>query len=66
MERTFPTTSGAPELRRALAGYLRRARGVVCEPEQIVITQGTQQAIDLVARRDALVVRKFGFEPPAL
>jgi len=41
---------GAPELRRALCAYVRRARGVVCEPEQILITHGTQQAIDLVAR----------------
>jgi len=42
--------AGAPELRRALASYLRRARGVAVTPEQIVVTQGTQQAIDLVAR----------------
>jgi GntR family transcriptional regulator/MocR family aminotransferase len=42
--------AGAPELRRALATYLRRARGVSVTPEQILITQGTQQAIDLVAR----------------
>jgi GntR family transcriptional regulator/MocR family aminotransferase len=42
--------AGAPELRRALASYLRRARGVRVTPEQILVTQGTQQAIDLVAR----------------
>jgi GntR family transcriptional regulator/MocR family aminotransferase len=42
--------TGAPELQRALAAYLQSARGVVCAPEQIVITHGTQQAIDLVAR----------------
>ncbi len=42
--------AGAPELRRALADYLRRARGVACEPEQIVVTHGSQQAIDLVGR----------------
>jgi GntR family transcriptional regulator/MocR family aminotransferase len=41
---------GSSELRRALADYLRRARGVVCAPEQILITRGTQQAIDLIAR----------------
>ena len=41
---------GSAELRRALADYLRRARGVVCTAEQILITHGTQQAIDLVAR----------------
>jgi GntR family transcriptional regulator/MocR family aminotransferase len=42
--------AGAPELRRALASYLGRARGVRVTPEQILVTQGTQQAIDLVAR----------------
>jgi GntR family transcriptional regulator/MocR family aminotransferase len=41
---------GAPELRRALAGYLRRARGVACAPEQILLTHGSQQAIDLCFR----------------
>jgi GntR family transcriptional regulator/MocR family aminotransferase len=42
--------AGALELRRALSDYLRRARGVGCSPEQILITHGTQQGIDLVAR----------------
>ncbi len=42
--------AGAPELREALAGYLRRARGVACRPEQILITHGSQQAIDLIGR----------------
>ena len=42
--------AGAPELRRALADYLRRARGVACTPEQILVTHGSQQAIDLVGR----------------
>ena len=41
---------GSIELRRALADYLRRARGVVCTPEQILVTHGTQQGIDLAAR----------------
>jgi GntR family transcriptional regulator/MocR family aminotransferase len=42
--------TGAPELRRALADYLRRARGVACDPEQILPTHGSQQAIDLALR----------------
>jgi GntR family transcriptional regulator/MocR family aminotransferase len=42
--------TGAPELRRALADYLRRARGVACSAEQILLTHGSQQAIDLVGR----------------
>jgi GntR family transcriptional regulator/MocR family aminotransferase len=41
---------GAPELREALAGYLARARGVACTPEQVLVVRGSQQAIDLAAR----------------
>jgi GntR family transcriptional regulator/MocR family aminotransferase len=46
----YQTPGGAPELREALAPYLARARGVVCDPDQIIITQGSQQAIDLSTR----------------
>jgi GntR family transcriptional regulator / MocR family aminotransferase len=41
---------GLPELRKAICDYLRAARAVHCDPEQIVVTAGTQQAIDLVIR----------------
>ena len=46
----YQPPGGAAELREALAGYLARARGVACTPEQIVIVHGSQQAIDLTAR----------------
>ena len=36
--------------RHALAAYLRRARGVVCEPDQIIVVNGSQQALDLTSR----------------
>jgi GntR family transcriptional regulator/MocR family aminotransferase len=41
---------GFIELRRTIAAYLRAARAVRCEAEQIVVTAGTQQAIDLAIR----------------
>ena len=41
---------GLPELREAIASYLRTARGVRCEPEQIMIVSGSQQALDVSAR----------------
>jgi GntR family transcriptional regulator / MocR family aminotransferase len=46
---------GRPELRRALAGYLGRARGVLADPERIVITAGYVQALALLTTvlRDA-------------
>ncbi|HKZ08487.1 MAG TPA: PLP-dependent aminotransferase family protein [Methylomirabilota bacterium] len=45
---------GAPvghrPLREALSEYLGRARGVVSDPDRILIVNGTQQALDLIAR----------------
>jgi len=41
---------GLPELRAALADYLRRSRAVACDENQIVVVSGSQQALDLVAR----------------
>ena len=41
---------GLLELRKSVCDYLRAARAVRCEPEQIVITAGTQQAVDIVTR----------------
>jgi len=46
--------AGALALREAIAEYLGTWRGVACKAEQVVITSGTQQALDLIAR---LVVR---------
>ena len=47
---SYSDPGGAPELREALAAYLARARGVVCEPDDVLVVYGTQQAIDLTAR----------------
>lgn len=41
---------GMPALRQAICDYLRAARAVQCDPEQIIVTSGTQHAIDLVIR----------------
>ncbi|MEU6313937.1 PLP-dependent aminotransferase family protein [Streptomyces sp. NPDC047014] len=40
---------GRPELRRALAGYLARARGVRCGPENIVVCSGFANGLRLLA-----------------
>jgi len=37
-------------LRRAIAEYIGQSRGVRCSAEQIIVTSGAQQALDLVAR----------------
>ena len=45
---TPPT--GYPPLQRAIAEHLGEARGVVCEPGQVVIVSGAQEALDLITR----------------
>ncbi|MCP3392370.1 PLP-dependent aminotransferase family protein [Bradyrhizobium sp. CCGB12] len=40
---------GLLDLRIAIADYVRKARGVNCEPDQILITAGTQQGLFLAA-----------------
>jgi len=46
----YGPTSGSVALRDALSAHLRRARAVECEPSQITIVNGSQQALDLIAR----------------
>jgi GntR family transcriptional regulator/MocR family aminotransferase len=41
---------GTVELRKVICDYLQAARAVKCDPEQIVVTAGTQQAVDIVIR----------------
>ena len=42
--------AGTWPLRTAIADYLRASRGVVCEVEQVFITDGSQSTLDLCAR----------------
>ncbi|GAA2726160.1 PLP-dependent aminotransferase family protein [Actinocorallia aurantiaca] len=44
-----PDPRGLPWLRELLAGHLRRARGIAVRPENLVITRGTGNGLDLVA-----------------
>lgn len=37
-------------LRQEIADYLKRSRAVYCTPEQVIIINGSQQALDLIAR----------------
>ena len=46
----YSDARGLAELRRAIADYLPAARAVRCDPEQILVTAGTQHAIDLAIR----------------
>ena len=46
----YGSPAGHGPLRAALSAYLGRARGVVSDPSRIVVVNGTQQALDLIAR----------------
>jgi GntR family transcriptional regulator/MocR family aminotransferase len=41
---------GTESFRETICTYLRTARGVRCEPNQIMIVSGSQQALDITAR----------------
>lgn len=58
---------GRPELRRALAAYLTRARGLAVDPERVIITSGFTIGLGLVlsALRERGVAR-IGMEDPCL
>lgn len=46
----YGPAAGNEALREAIAAHLRRSRAVVCDASQIVIVNGSQQALDLLAR----------------
>jgi GntR family transcriptional regulator/MocR family aminotransferase len=47
---SYATGGGHPALRQAIATHLQQSRSVACEPEQVLITEGVHQAVDLVSR----------------
>ncbi|MEP6925464.1 MAG: PLP-dependent aminotransferase family protein [Pyrinomonadaceae bacterium] len=42
--------AGYRPLREAISAYLKAARAVNCQPEQVIVVAGAQQALDLAAR----------------
>ncbi|OWV74149.1 DNA-binding protein [Rhizobium sp. N122] len=47
---SYQNPMGLHELRVAIADHVRRARAVHCEPEQVIVTSGTQQGLYLAGR----------------
>jgi GntR family transcriptional regulator / MocR family aminotransferase len=47
---SYAPAGGLPALRSALAEHLRTARSVQCQPEQVIITTGIHQSVDLAVR----------------
>lgn len=61
-----PHFAGHPDLRRAVATLVSRARGLADDPESVLITRGSQMALDLTARSliepgDVVAVEALGY-----
>jgi GntR family transcriptional regulator/MocR family aminotransferase len=46
----YGAAAGNPVLREAITGHLRRSRAINCDVSQVVIVNGSQQALDLTTR----------------
>lgn len=60
--------AGEPELRDAIARYVGFSRAVACDWRDVIVTQGAQQALDLLARvlvrpGDIVAVEEPGYPP---
>ncbi|MET7638060.1 PLP-dependent aminotransferase family protein [Streptomyces sp. NPDC005438] len=57
----FPDPRGRPELRRALADYLARARGVRAHPDRLLVCSGNAQALAVLGRalRGTVAVEEY-------
>lgn len=62
----YPDPAGLPALRSAVCDYLARRRGVLAEPDDVLIVSGSQQAFSLGAdvlldEGDAVVLEEPGY-----
>lgn len=49
-ELDYGIAAGSSALREAIAVHLRRSRAVLCDSSQVIVVNGSQQALDLIAR----------------
>ncbi|QBY07114.1 PLP-dependent aminotransferase family protein (plasmid) [Deinococcus metallilatus] len=60
----YDDPAGDLRLREAVAGYLKRARGLVCTADDVIITAGAVQGVNLVAQAVLEPGDTVGFEEP--
>ena len=46
----YGPAAGSLGLREAICSHLRRARAVACDPSDVIVVNGSQQALDLIVR----------------
>jgi GntR family transcriptional regulator / MocR family aminotransferase len=65
---SVPATAAGPdghaELRQALSGHLRRTRGIVADPSELIIVPGVAAALRTVTAAAGLLGRDIAFEEP--
>ena len=66
-ELDYGPSAGSEALREAICAHLRRSRAVACEPSQMIVVNGSQQALDLIARvlieaGDGVVIEDPGYQ----
>lgn len=49
-ELDYGETTGSRDLREAIAAYLQRSRGAICDASQVLVVNGSAQALDLIVR----------------
>ncbi|MDQ3262121.1 MAG: PLP-dependent aminotransferase family protein [Myxococcota bacterium] len=64
----YADPAGHPRLRDALARHLSRSRGLAATPQNVLVTRGSQMALDLLARElvrpgDVVAVEALGYRP---
>jgi GntR family transcriptional regulator / MocR family aminotransferase len=67
-EAFYEASTGSHALRKAIADHIAISRSVKAMPEDLIITNGTQQALDVVARTlmepgDVIAVEDPGYRP---
>ncbi|MDA8016346.1 MAG: PLP-dependent aminotransferase family protein [Thermoanaerobaculia bacterium] len=60
----YGDAAGDPDLRRSIATLLLQERGFSCSPEDVIVTTGTTQSLDLVARAVLRAGDPVAFEDP--
>ncbi|NEQ53156.1 MAG: PLP-dependent aminotransferase family protein [Leptolyngbya sp. SIO3F4] len=60
------SSTGYQPLRQAVANYLQRSRAVRCTPKQVIITNGSQQALSLITQLlvspgDSIAIEEPGY-----
>ena len=65
----YENPAGLRELREAIACHVTISRGVSNSPDDLIVTNGTQQALDIIARvmlksGDVVAMEDPGYQPP--